>query len=128
MKPIPEISEVTQPYWQAATEGRLMLPRCDDCQGVHHPPRRWCPHCWSKELSWEDMSGHAHVMTFSVVHQPPSEGFDVPYVLAVVKLEEGPQMMCNIVDCAADDVKIDMEVTVTFESRGDVALPQFQPA
>ena len=128
MKPVPEISEVTRPYWQAAAEGRLMLPRCNACDGVQHPPRDWCPHCWSKDLTWTEMSGRGVVLTFSVVHQPPSEGFDVPYVLAVVKLEEGPQMMCNIVDCAPGDVRVDMAVAVTFEARGDIALPQFRKA
>ena len=128
MKPVPEYSAVTEPYWRAAADGRFMLPRCNACDGVQYPPRRWCPHCWSSDLSWAEMSGNAHVLTFSVVRQPPSEGLDAPYVLAVVKLAEGPQMMCNIVECAPGDVTVYMEVIVTFEPRGDIALPQFRRA
>lgn len=128
MKPVPDYSEVTEPYWRAAAEGRFTLPRCNACERVQYPPRRWCPHCWSNDLSWTEVSGRAHVLTFTVVHQPPSEGFDTPYVLAVVQLEEGPQMMCNIVDIAPGDVTIGMAVTVTFEPRGDIALPQFRRA
>ncbi len=128
MKPIPEYSAVTEPYWRAAAAGHFTLPRCDACYHVHFPPRRWCPHCWTDGLSWVEVSGRARVLTFSVVHQPPSENFQVPYVLAVVKLEEGPQMMCNIVGCAPSDVVVDMDVKVTFEQRGEIALPQFLPA
>ena len=128
MKPVPEYSAVTEPYWQAAARGRFMLPRCNDCERVHYPPRRWCPHCWRSGLSWVEVSGRARVLTFSVVHQPPSADFEVPYVLAVVKLEEGPQMMCNIVDCTPSEVTVDMEVAVTFETRGDITMPQFMPA
>ncbi len=67
-------------------------------------------------------------MTHSTVHQAPSEGFAVPYVLAVVELEEGPRMMTNIVGIDPDDVVCGLEVRVTFEQRGDMALPQFGPA
>lgn len=126
MKPVPEYSPVTEPYWRAAAEGRFTLPRCGDCDRVQFPPRGWCPHCWSADLEWVEVSGRARVLTFSVVHQPPSEAWDVPYVLAVVKLEEGPQMMCNIVDCEPSDVAVEMDVVVTFEPRGDIALPQFR--
>jgi hypothetical protein len=66
-------------------------------------------------------------LTFTIVHQPPSPAFAVPYVLAVVELEEGPRMMCNIVDVDPRLVRCEMAVEVTFEPRGDVALPQFRP-
>ncbi len=128
MKPVPEYSPLTELYWRAAARGRFLLLRCNACGRAQHPPRRWCPHCWTRELSWTEASGRARVLTFSVVHQPPSAGFEVPYVLAVVKLEEGPQMMCNIVACAPTEVAVDMAVEVTFEPRGDIALPQFRPA
>ncbi|MFV1971307.1 MAG: Zn-ribbon domain-containing OB-fold protein [Acidimicrobiia bacterium] len=128
MRPIPGIVPATAPYWEAAQENRFVLPRCRECGRFHHHPRSWCPHCWSTDLDWEEASGRATVVTFSVVHQPPSPAFDVPYVLAVVELEEGPTMMTNIVDVAADEVRIGMEVVVTFEPRGDLALPQFRPA
>jgi uncharacterized OB-fold protein len=61
---------------------------------------------------------------------PPYEAFagDVPYVIALVMLEEGVRMMANIIGIAPDEVTIDMPVEVFFEQRGDVALPQFRPA
>jgi uncharacterized protein len=66
-------------------------------------------------------------VSFSVVHQAPSPAFAVPYVLAVVRLEEGPQMMCNLLDIDPAQVRCDLPVEVVFEKRGDLALPQFRP-
>lgn len=128
MKPVPGITPFSAPYWEAAKNERLVLPRCNRCGRFHHHPRPWCPHCWSSDLGWEEVSGRATVVTFCVVHQPPSPEFDVPYVLAVVELQEGPEMMTNIVDVSPAAVHIGMPVTVTFEHRGDLELPQFRPA
>ena len=128
MKPVPETTPVTAPYWEAAAEGRFLLPRCRACDRFHHHPRPWCPYCWSTELDWHEASGHATVVTFSVVHQPPTPAFEVPYVLAVVELVEGPTMMTNIVDISPDQVRIGMKVAVGFDRRGDLAVPVFHPA
>ncbi len=127
MKPIPEVTPITAPYWEAAAEGRFLLPRCRACEQFHHYPRHWCPHCWSNDLEWDTASGRATVVTFSVVHQPPSPAFEVPYVLAVVELIEGPTMMTNIVDIDPALVHIGMEVVVAFEWRGEFAVPVFRP-
>lgn len=126
--PLPSPTAATAPYWAAAAAGRLMLPRCRACGRFHHHPREWCPHCWGTELDWEEVSGDAVVVTFSVVQQAPSPSFVTPYVLAVVDLAEGPRMMANVVGCTPGEVSIGLPVHVTFERRGDIVLPQFQPA
>jgi hypothetical protein len=125
--PGPTVNPVTEPYWTAAAGGVFLLPKCVACGRFHHHPRPWCPHCWSLDLEWAQPSGRGTLVTYSVVHQPPSPGFDVPYVLAVVRLDEGPQLMCNLVDADPADVRCDLPVEVTFEQRGDIALPQFSP-
>lgn len=126
-KPVPTPNTTTARYWTAAAEGVFLLPTCRTCGRFHHHPRPWCPHCWSTDLDWAEPSGRGTVVTYSVVHQPPSPGFDVPYVLAVVRLDEGPQLMCNVVEIDPGEVRCDMPVAVTFEVRGDLALPQFRP-
>lgn len=75
------------------------------------------------------MSGRAKVYSFSTIYQSPLPSYqsEVPYVLAVVELDEGPRMMTNIVDCAPEVVHVDMALEVVFESRGDMKLPQFRP-
>lgn len=125
--PLPSVDPVTEPYWSAASRGEFLLPRCKGCDRFHHHPRRWCPHCWSSDLEWARPSGRGVLLTFSIVHQAPSPAFAVPYVLAVVKLEEGPQLMCNILEIDPDAMRCDLPVEVVFERRGDVALPQFRP-
>lgn len=126
-KPVPSINPTTEPYWKAATRGEFLLPRCQACGRFHHQPRLWCPYCWSSKLEWAQPSGRGVLLTYSVVYQPPSPAFEVPYVLAIVRLDEGPQLMCNLIDTDPAELRCDLLVEVTFEQRGDVALPQFRP-
>jgi len=124
VKPVPAPTAVTKPYWDAAREGRLLLQRCTSCGAVTHYPRPLCPSCWSSALEWVDASGRGRVHSATVVHHPPSPAFPVPYVLAIVELEEGPRMMANVLGGAP--VGIGAAVRLTFERRGDFALPQFE--
>ncbi len=130
-KPLPRVTEITKPYWDGARAGKFMLQRCRECKQPFHYPRPWCPHCWSVEYDWFEASGRGHIITFSIVHQAPSQPFatDAPYVLAVVRLKEGPQMMANVIGIDPEKVKVDMPVKITFEERaGGVRIPQFEPA
>ncbi len=128
-KPIPTINEITQPYWDAAREERLLVQVCNHCESMIHYPRRWCPKCWSTDLAHTEMSGCGEVLTFSVVYQGPAEAFsaDTPYVVAIIKLKEGLSLLSNIVGSDALDVAIGDRVQVIYESRGDeIVMPQFQ--
>lgn len=91
-------------------------------------PRFLCPHCWSTELDWVQASGRGTVHSFSVIRRAPAQAFaaQVPYVVALVDLDEGPRMMSNIVGDDALQTRIGDPVAVCFEDRGDGAkLPQF---
>lgn len=125
----PSYSELAAPYWDAAARGQLVVQRCDDCETAIFPPRPLCPKCWSTSVSWTDASGLARVESYSVVHRAPNETFapEVPYVVALVLLDEGPRMMTNIVGCAPDEVEIDMRVRVVFTQYDGFVLPQFEP-
>lgn len=125
-KPIPTPNPATEPYWSAAARGEFLLPRCGQCGRFHHHPRLWCPYCWSGELRWEKPSGRGILVTYSIVHQPPSPCFTPPYVLAIVRLDEGPQLMCNVVETELGELRCELPVEVTFEARGEAALPQFR--
>lgn len=128
-KPVPRLTEVSRPYWEAARQGVLRVKRCLACRGWVHYPRRWCPQCWSTSLEPVDASGSGRVVSFTIVHQAPEESFaaDLPYVLAIIQLAEGPTMLANIIGADAHAVAIDDPVRVRFEDRGSgVMVPQFE--
>ena len=130
-RPLPVPDVATAAYWAAAREHRLVLPRCTDCSAFHFYPRSLCPHCGSAQLEWTACSGHAQVYSYTVVHRAPSPAFaaDVPYVVATVKLAEGPHLMTRIRACAPDAVRIGMAVRVAFEeASAEITLPVFEPS
>ena len=127
--PTPLPSPDAGPYWAAAKEGRLVLQRCAACRAFRFVPRLMCPQCGSDAAVWSDASGAGSVHSFTVVHRAPSAAFRgrVPYVIALIDLEEGPRMMANIVGDDARDVAIGDKVQVCFELRGEAAkVPQFR--
>jgi len=130
-KPVPRVNETTKPYWDGARLGKLLLQRCNACRTVVHYPRAWCSKCWATDLEWIEATGRGHVITFTIVHQAPYESYaaDVPYVLAVIRLEEGPQMMANVLGVDPSRMRVELPVHVVFEERGDgFRVPQFEPA
>ena len=105
----------TQPYFDAASEGRLSLPRCDDCDFVIWYPRTRCPECGSNNTSWFDASGKGTVYTATVVRKGLGRWRESsPYVLAYIELEEGPRVLTNVIDCDPDAVTIGSSVTAVF--------------
>ena len=120
-----------QEFWDAARDRRLLIRRCSACARPHFYPRPFCPHCWSEDVVWEQASGRATLYTWSVVHVNDLPPFPerVPYVAAVVDLDEGPRMMTNIVDCDFEELEVGMALEVTFrQETDDITLPLFRPA
>jgi uncharacterized protein len=128
---LPTPDAETQPWWDAARKGRLLIKRCRACAKAFFYPRPFCPACWSDDVDWEEASGRAVLYTYSVVHRNDLPPFPerVPYVAAVVDLEEGPRMMTNVVGCDHDDLAVGMDLTVEFRQETDeVTVPVFRPA
>ena len=92
------------------------------------PARKHCDNCFSEGVEWVDASGKGKVFTFSIMHQQFHPGFQVPYNLATVELEEGPRINTNIVGIDDSAIKVGMDVVVDWEKHEDVALPKFRPA
>jgi uncharacterized protein len=130
-KPIPIPNEDSRRFWEGCRGNKLLLQQCDSCAHVRFYPRILCTECGSTETTWIEASGRATVYSHTTIHRAPSPAFkaDVPYVLALVTLEEGGRMMTNIVGCKPDDVVIDMPVKVKFEKVSDeISVPKFEPA
>jgi uncharacterized OB-fold protein len=108
----------------------LLLQQCDDCGNTYFPPRPFCSKCASRNVSVIKASGKATLFSYIINHRAP-KGFEAPYAIAVVQLEEGPRMMTNIVDCeqTPEALELDMPLEVVFHKvTEDIALPKFRPA
>ena len=130
-KPLPTIVGETKPFWDSCRQGKLLLQKCERCMEYQFYPRGICANCWSNDIRWVQSSGKGNVWTFTVTHQNRTTGFaeEVPYVLALVELEEGVKMFTNIVECDPGQVKIGMPVEVTFvQANEQVTIPYFKPA
>jgi len=128
-KPLPVIDHDSAPYWEAAHEGRLDIPLCGDCGKHHFYPRAICPYCHSDNLKFDTVSGRGEVHTFTIARRPagPAFGDDVPYVVALIELEEGPRMMSRIQTDDPEKVRIGAKVEVTFvKATDEITFPYFQ--
>jgi len=126
---LPEPTPVTQPFWDAARKHVLRIPRCRSCKAHFFYPRALCPACGSGDLDWIEASGRATIYTYTVARRQTLRGFECPYVIAIVELEEGPHMTTNIVDCDVDSVKVGDPVRAVFSDISDeIALVHFRPA
>ena len=126
---LPRVDDTNEFFWTAGRDGRLRFIRCQTCGYYVHPPSPICPIDLSKDLASSEVSGRGTVHTFTVNHQPWIPGYDPPYVIAIVEIEEQPdvRLMTNIVGCSPDDVYVGMPVEVRFDHHDDVWLPLFGP-
>jgi uncharacterized OB-fold protein len=129
-KPVPDIDEVSRFYWDAAGREELAVQCCSSCRRYVFPPTVACPRCLSETLVPTRVSGRGRVHAFTVARQTFDPSFEVPYVLALVELEEDPEVriLTNIVGSAPEEVTGGAPTEVVFERRGDVSLPQFRLA
>jgi len=127
--PTPIVNPDSQAYWDGARQDRLMIRKCKACGELHFMPRYLCPSCWSTELEWIEASGNGEVHSFTVIRRPSLPAFAerVPYVVALIDLDEGPRMLANILGEDALQTRIGDRVAVCFEERGEGAkVPQFK--
>lgn len=129
-RPIPQPTPETAHYWAGTRAGELRIQRCVECDHAYFPPRPFCPSCSSRDVAVEAASGRATLHSY-VIHHRDMPGFEAPYAIAVVELDEGPRMMTNIVDCdqTPEALRLDMALEVTFLPLDDeIHLPVFRPA
>ncbi len=128
-QPVPTPDAESAPFWDNARRHVLSVQRCDGC-GLHRfPATTYCPGCRSAQMQWVPCSGRGEVFSWIVVRHPvPAAAYktEVPYIVALITLEEGPRMVSNIVDCPSDEVRANMPVQVDFTERDGFVLPVFR--
>ena len=122
--PPPQGNPETQPFWDAARDGKFLIKRCKACGEAHYFPRSICPFCFSDNTVWEESLGEGEIYTFSLMRKSASG----PFAIAFVTLKEGPSLQTNIVDCDMDKLKIGQKVKVVFKSTDGAPLPFFTSA
>ena len=125
--PIPDAE--SEAFWSGALEGKLLVQECSVCGHRQLYGRSLCTNCHSAALNWIEASGRGTVYSRTIIRQNPSRSFKhlIPFVVALIDLDDGPRMMSNVVGTPAEDVKIGDRVHVTFEPVSDAAaLPLFE--
>jgi len=128
---LPQITDENEAFWTGGSEGELRFLRCTACAELIHPPAPLCGKCLGTRLEPTAVSGRATLHTFTVNHHPWIPGFDPPYTIAIVEIEEQPglRLTTNVVNCESDDLRIGMPLRVVFEEAEDgIYLPLFEPA
>lgn len=119
-------TELTGPYSAALAEGRLTVQKCGACSALIMYPKYRCPECFSGELGWQDVSGEATLLTYTVLRFAPPSSFDVdpPYAIGIVRLAEGPQLMCRLhpgEDGTWEQYACDQKVTFSGADAAEIA-------
>ena len=131
-KPVPRPlhPNLTKEFWEGTKRREINIPRCKNCGRFFWYPREECPFCLEQDWEWHNATGKGHLYTYTVVRQPQDPAFydDVPYIFAIVQLDEGIRIVSNVIDCPLDQVKVDMPLEVVFEDiTSDWTLYKFRP-
>lgn len=127
-RPLPQLTQLTEPFWTSGIGGRLQFLRCPSCGYYTHPPGPVCARCRNNEVAYVPVSGLGTVYALTLNHQPWYPGWSLPYVVAIVQLDEQEdlRLLTNIVGGGAESVHIGDRVQVRFEEHENVALPLFE--
>jgi len=126
IRPLPHPTAISKPFWDACRERRLIIQRCEDCATYVFIPQAFCPQCLGRSLGWVPASGTGAIVTYTVVWRPQTPAFEVPYVIAVVRLDEGVEMLTNLIGVEPQQVSIGARVRVAFADVAEhMTLPFF---
>ncbi|MDD4802243.1 MAG: Zn-ribbon domain-containing OB-fold protein [Syntrophomonas sp.] len=126
-----KIQDDNAAFWEGCKNQRLLFQKCSECGHIRYPASVVCPECLSLENEWVESKGEGTVYSYVVFRRPfdNSTKERIPYVVAVVELDDGPTFRTNIVDCEPEQVACDMRVSLKWEPAvGDLYLPMFKLA
>ena len=123
-------AQAKRAFFESAERGALEAPYCNDCSEYYFYPRAFCPRCWSEDVEYRAVSGFGTIWSHTIVRfaHGAAQSWPVPYVVALVTLDEGIRLMGNVVDCPFDSVHAKMRVAIAYRQIGDRVLPVWTPA
>ena len=128
-KPRPRIDPVSRGFWDNARAGKLSVQMCQDCGDKHFPGSSVCPKCLSENQSWAPVSGKGTLLSWVRFHRAYWDGFrdDLPYLVCLVGLDEGPLLMSNLAGVEPEQIRIGARVEAIFERIDEeLTLPKFR--
>jgi len=127
---VPQLDLDTEAFWTGGREGKLLIHRCGDCGYYVHPPTSFCPSCESRSVTPEPVSGRGTILSMTVSHKQWLPGLQVPYIVAMVAIEEQDDvhLITNIEGAPIESVSIGDKVKEYFEQAQDVWVPLFRLA
>lgn len=130
-RPIPEITDGTKEFWEAAKNEILVMQKCKKCGTINFPPKPWCIECGSRDIEFCEMKKQGTIYSFTVAHSVmmnyPSWQSSLPIIMCIVDIEDGARMYGRLTGCELDAVEINMDVEVYFEHVNDeISIPVFR--
>ncbi len=128
-KNLPRPTPETEVFWEGCREGELRIQRCADCGEHQFYPRIICSYCTSDQIEWVVSQGQGELISYTVVRRAVSDAYaaEVPYVIGIIQLAEGPTMMSSLVDCDCENVAVGAKVEVVFENwTEEISIPKFR--
>jgi uncharacterized OB-fold protein len=129
-KPLPKIDPLIQPFWDNAKAGKLVVQTCKTCGDKRLPPSPVCSNCLSPDQEWMQVSGRGTLESWVDFHRAYWDGFkeDLPYRVCLVRLDEGPVLISNLIGDSAN-ARMGAKLEVVFDAVTDkVTLPKFKMA
>jgi uncharacterized OB-fold protein len=124
----PLVGHDDQFFWDGVADRRLLLQRCASCGAMRHPPRPMCPSC--RSLDWEpfEAAGSGTILSYVIPRHPVPPGFDDPYVVVLVELDEGARIVSSFAG-TVEEVRNDLAVEVVYEpvEPGGRLMHRFRP-
>jgi uncharacterized OB-fold protein len=118
---LPEVNDLTAPYWEGLEQGEFRLQHCEDCDAYQYPPEKFCRFCPSERLEFRTVEGHGAVYSFITVRQRYHPAFTdlIPYNVSIIELDEGPRVIANLLEVDHEAVEIGMRVRPRIEAVGE---------
>ncbi|PLX36743.1 MAG: acyl dehydratase [Hyphomicrobiales bacterium] len=131
-KPLPEIYELTEPFWKGAHEGRLMMQKCSKCGTVNFHPKPWCIECGSRDIPWTEMRPEGTVYSYTisraVAMNYPGWKEELPVIMCLVDIDGGARMYAQVTGIEPEAMQVGLRVTAYFDPiSDDYSIPKFRP-
>jgi uncharacterized protein len=131
LRPKPIIGPYEKPFWEHVQNRELRLQRCNNGH-FRYPPGPVCPKCMSIEYSWDKVTGHGKLISWTVFHRKYFPDLAPPYTVVCGALDEGPLLIANLIGDNSERLKLDMPLQIAFEDArtkdGDFVIYQWSAA